>query len=57
MIDRELYLPKSRIADRDRCREAAIPADAEFATKTEVARAMPGPGAGRGRSRRLGDRG
>src|SRR5947199_2311465 len=37
LIDRELYLPKSWIADRDRCREAAIPDDAEFATKTELA--------------------
>jgi SRSO17 transposase len=40
LIDRELYLPKSWIADRDRCREAAVPDDAEFATKTELARAM-----------------
>ena len=42
LIDRELYLPKSWIADRDRCREAAVPEDAEFATKTELARAMLG---------------
>jgi SRSO17 transposase len=42
LIDRELYLPKSWIADRDRCREAAVPQDAEFATKTELARAMLG---------------
>ena len=40
LIDRELYLPKSWIADRDRCREAAVPDDAEFATKTDLARAM-----------------
>jgi hypothetical protein len=40
LIDRELYLPKSWIADRDRCREAAVPDDAEFATKTDPARAM-----------------
>jgi SRSO17 transposase len=40
LIDRELYLPKSWIADRDRCREAAVPDDAEFATKTDVARTM-----------------
>src|ERR1700722_3461922 len=40
LIDRELYLPKSWIADRDRCREAAVPDDVEFATKTELARQM-----------------
>ncbi len=40
LIDRELYLPKSWIADRARCREAAVPDDVEFATKTELARAM-----------------
>ena len=40
LIDRELYLPKSWIADRDRCREAAIPDDAEFATRTDLARTM-----------------
>ena len=40
LIDRELYLPKSWIADRDRCREAAIPDDTVFATKTELARTM-----------------
>jgi SRSO17 transposase len=40
LIDRELYLPKSWIADRDRCREAAVPGDMEFATKTELARQM-----------------
>ncbi len=42
LIDRELYLPKSWIADRDRCRQAAIPDDAVFATKPELARAMLG---------------
>jgi hypothetical protein len=42
LIDRELYLPKSWVADRDRCREAAVPDDVEFATKTELARAMLG---------------
>ena len=42
LIGRELYLPKSWIADRDRCREAAVPDDAEFATKTDLARAMLG---------------
>jgi SRSO17 transposase len=40
LIDRELYLPKSWIADRDRCREAAVPDDVGFATKTELARQM-----------------
>ena len=40
LIDRELYLPKSWIADRDRCRQAAVPDDAEFATKTDLARTM-----------------
>ena len=40
LIDRELYLPKSWITDRDRRREAAVPDEAEFATKTELARAM-----------------
>jgi SRSO17 transposase len=40
LIDRELYLPKSWIADRERCREAAVPDEAEFATKTDLARAM-----------------
>jgi SRSO17 transposase len=40
LIDRELYLPKSWIADRDRCGEAAVPDDVEFATKTDLARKM-----------------
>jgi SRSO17 transposase len=40
LIDRELYLPKSWTADRDRCREAAVPDEAEFATKTDLARVM-----------------
>ena len=40
LIDRELYLPKSWIADRDRCREAGVPGDVEFATKTDLARQM-----------------
>jgi SRSO17 transposase len=42
LIDRELYLPRSWIADRDRCREAAVPGEVEFATKTELARTMLG---------------
>jgi SRSO17 transposase len=40
LIDRELYVPKSWIGDRDRCDEAAIPEDVEFATKTVLARQM-----------------
>jgi len=40
LIDRELYLPKSWITDRERCDEAAIPEDIEFATKTVLARQM-----------------
>jgi SRSO17 transposase len=42
LIDRELYLPKSWIADRDRCGEAAVPGEVEFATKSELARQMLG---------------
>ncbi len=42
LIDRELYLPKSWAADRDRCGEAAVPDDVEFATKTDLARTMLG---------------
>ncbi|GAA0265212.1 IS701 family transposase [Saccharothrix mutabilis subsp. mutabilis] len=40
LIDRELYLPKSWTADRERCREAAVPGGVEFATKPVLARAM-----------------
>jgi SRSO17 transposase len=39
-IDRELYLPKAWIADRDRCAAAGIGRDVEFATKPELALAM-----------------
>jgi SRSO17 transposase len=39
-IDRELYVPKSWIADRDRCQAAGVPAQVEFATKPALARAM-----------------
>jgi SRSO17 transposase len=42
LIDRELYLPKSWTGDRDRCREAGVPDDVQFATKPELARAMLG---------------
>lgn len=40
LIDRELYLPQSWAGDRDRCREAGIPQEAEFATKPAQAQAM-----------------
>ena len=39
-IDRELYLPKSWLADRARCAEAGIGPEVEFATKPELALAM-----------------
>ncbi|MEZ0069301.1 hypothetical protein ABIA32_005345 [Streptacidiphilus sp. MAP12-20] len=38
--DRELYLPKSWIEDRERCRAARIPEGKVFATKPELARVM-----------------
>jgi SRSO17 transposase len=40
LIDRELYLPVSWTADRDRCREAGIGEEVQFATKPELARRM-----------------
>jgi SRSO17 transposase len=40
LIDRELYLPKSWTGDRDRCREAGVPDDVEFATKATLAQQM-----------------
>jgi SRSO17 transposase len=40
LIDAELYLPKSWTEDRERCREAAIPDDAVFATKATLAKKM-----------------
>ena len=45
--DRELYLPKSWTEDRDRCREAAVPDEVEFATKTALAQADARPSSGR----------
>jgi SRSO17 transposase len=42
LADRELYLPKSWTDDRDRCREAGVPDDVPFASKTDLARAMLG---------------
>jgi SRSO17 transposase len=40
LIDRELYLPVSWTADRDRCLEAGIGEEVQFATKPELARRM-----------------
>jgi SRSO17 transposase len=39
-IDRELYLPKVWTDDRDRCAQAGIGADVEFATKPQLALRM-----------------
>jgi SRSO17 transposase len=40
LIDRELYLPKSWTADRERCHDAGVPDEVEFATKTLLAQQM-----------------
>jgi SRSO17 transposase len=40
LIDRELYLPASWTGDRDRCAEAGIGDEVEFATKPRQARQM-----------------
>ncbi|MFD4144724.1 IS701 family transposase [Streptomyces sp. NPDC058572] len=40
LIDRELYLPASWTDDRERCRDAGIPGEVSFATKTEHFKAM-----------------
>jgi SRSO17 transposase len=40
LLDRELYLPKSWTDDRERCREAGIGDEVEFATKPELAEKM-----------------
>jgi SRSO17 transposase len=40
LIDRELYLPVSWTDDRERCREAGIGAEVEFATKPVLAARM-----------------
>ena len=40
LIDRELYLPKSWIADPGRCQAAGIPEGTAFATKPALARRM-----------------
>ena len=57
LIDRELYLPKSWTDDRDRCREAGVPDDVQFATKPELARLMLGRALDAGRAGGVGDRG
>jgi SRSO17 transposase len=40
LIDRELYIPSAWTADRDRCAAAKAPAEAGFATKPQLLRAM-----------------
>ena len=40
LLDRELYLPREWIEDRERRRAAGIPDQVEFATKPELARRM-----------------
>jgi SRSO17 transposase len=40
LIDRELYLPKEWTGDRERCRQAGIGDEVEFATKPVLARHM-----------------
>jgi SRSO17 transposase len=40
LLDRELYLPKEWIEDRDRCRSAGIPDERAFATKPALAQQM-----------------
>jgi SRSO17 transposase len=40
LVDRELYVPQSWTADRDRCGEAGIGEDVAFATRPQLARKM-----------------
>lgn len=40
LIDRELYLPETWTADRDRCRAAGVPDEVEFTTKPRQAMTM-----------------
>src|SRR5579862_1219862 len=42
MVDRELYLPRSWTDDPGRCREAGVPGDVQFSSKTDLARLMLG---------------
>jgi SRSO17 transposase len=39
-LDRELYLHKEWAQDRERCREAGVPEEVEFATKPQLAKRM-----------------
>ncbi len=40
LVDRELYLPESWTADRERCRSAGVPDEVEFATKPRLVMVM-----------------
>jgi SRSO17 transposase len=40
LIDRALYLPRGWCEDKERCREASVPPEMEFATKPQLAQAM-----------------
>lgn len=40
LVDRELYLPRCWVDDKQRCRAAGIPGDVAFATKPQLARRM-----------------
>jgi SRSO17 transposase len=53
-VDRELYLPKSWTGDPQRCRAVGVPEGVGFATKPELATALPG--AGRRGAGGVGDR-
>jgi SRSO17 transposase len=57
LIDRQLYLPQAWTDDRDRCRQAGIPDEVEFATKVEMARTMLARAFAAGVPARLGDDG
>lgn len=39
-LDRQLYLPKSWTEDPERCQQAGVPPEVEFATKPQLARQM-----------------
>jgi SRSO17 transposase len=56
LIDRELYLPRSWTQEQDRCRQAAVPGDVQFATKTDLARQMLARAMEAGVPGRVGDR-
>jgi SRSO17 transposase len=40
LVDRELYLPREWTDDRERCEDAGVPEEVEFATKLVLARRM-----------------